>query len=185
MHVTVYDAKPGPGFSQWFLKTCWFLGCFWQKLIGRVDAYYGATSWDDALTWLDEQPKPLMSIQYWGHGSPGVVWLAGVPNHGDDFRRIQSHVISTSVLWFRTCSTFQGPQGHDFSSKVSTMLDCIVAGHTRIIGPFQGGLHTRKPNTVANWTIGEGEFPKSWWPPHMRWGNNTITCFGTRIPKGW
>ena len=76
MRVTVYDKKPGVGLSQWFLSFFWAAGCFIQKLFGKVDAYYGATSWDDAMSWLVGRPGTLTSVQYWGHGSPGIVWLA-------------------------------------------------------------------------------------------------------------
>ena len=186
MRVTVYDKNPGVGLAQWFLKTSWFLGCFIQKLLGQVDAYYGATSWLDAIEWLTRQPKPLMSIQYWGHGSPGRVWLAQKTVAAAGFLPLKSRVAKASVIWFRTCSTFQGQEGYDFSANLSNLLDCTVAGHTRIVGLLQGGLHTRAPHTDPSWPITDGEFP----PSHMasnglKSGNNTVTCFATEIPHGW
>ena len=185
MRVTIYDRNPGPGFSNKFLKFSWFLGCFFQKLFGKVDAYYGATSWDDALTWLAARPGHLMSIQYWGHGSPGRVWLGRKRLLVEDCKVIREKVLPGSVIWFRACSVFRGLAGYDFSADLSNLLGCTVAGHTRIIGPLQGGLHTRKPNTPPSWPETEGEFPTSWWPCWLRRGNNTVTCFATKIPNGW
>lgn len=185
MRVTIYDKNPGPGFNQWWLKTFWLIGCFFQKLFGRVDKYYGASSWPNALLWLSLQDGTFTSIQYWGHGSPGCVWLAQQNYTMPDFRVLKDKVTPETVIWFRTCSTFQGVRGLAFSAALSDMLNCTVAGHTRIIGVLQGGLHTRKPHSYPSWSTVDGEFPASWWPPYLRWGDNTVTCLATKIPEGW
>ena len=185
MRVTIYDRNPGEGLGQKFLALSWAVGCWFQKLVGAVDAYHGATSWDDAWAWLQKQPGKFESIQYWGHGSPGDVWLAGNNPSPARFTVLAPRVTPTTVIWFRTCSTFQGRRGHQFSGMLSEILGCVVAGHTRIIGVLQGGLHTRQLGRPATWPVTEGEFPKSWWPPYLRWGSNTITCLATKIPKGW
>lgn len=188
MRVNIYDKKPGPGVNQWFLKTFWWFGCFIQKLFGKVDDYYGATSWDDALTWLSSKPDgTLSSIQYWGHGSPGAVYLAGeVLSWSKFITAVRSKVTPASLVWWRVCSSFQGPQGYVFSKKLADELNCTIAGHTREIGPMQGGLHTRKPQTDPSWPLTEGELPKSWLTS-IGWagGNNTIFCLTTKIPDGW
>jgi len=184
MRVTIYDKNPGEGFSQKFLATSWLVGCWIQKLFGKVDDYYGASSWDDALAWLQKQGQ-LDSIQYWGHGSPGQVYLAGFMLPVGFLGPIKSQVTPLTVVWFRTCSTFQGGPGDRFSGALANQLGCVIAGHTRVIGPLQGGLHTRKPNTLPSWPGTEGEFPASWWPSWARWGNNTVTCLATKIPPGW
>jgi hypothetical protein len=184
MRVTIYDRNPGPGVGQWFLSLSWVLGCFIQKLFGAVDKYYGAKSWEDAYKWLGEQGQ-LSSVQYWGHGSPGTVWLAGRQISTDEFiAALKSKVSPESIIWFRTCSTFQGAAGYRFSAKLCDELNCVVAGHTRIIGLLQGGLHTRRPLQAPSWPIDEAELPKAQWP-YLKSGNNTISCFATKIPKGW
>jgi hypothetical protein len=186
MRVAVYDKSPGPGLGQWGLKLSWVVGCWLFKLFGKIDAYYGAESWADALAWLTAQKKPLLHIQYWGHGSQGLVYLAGKYAHASTFAPLASSVTPESVIWFRTCSTFGGPAGYNFSQQLSGLLNCTVAGHTRIIGPLQGGLHTRKPFTPASWPVDEMELvAKSWLPVWARWGNNTVTCLSANIPKGW
>jgi hypothetical protein len=186
MRVTVYDKKPGVGLSQWFLSFFWAAGCFIQKLFGKVDAYYGATSWDDAMSWLVGRPGTLTSVQYWGHGSPGIVWLAQMAIPLEKFIFVMKQKVDpSSILWWRTCSSFQGAQGHAFSKRLADSLGCTIAGHTRIIGPVQGGLHTRKPLTEASWPVTEGELPKSWLPGHLRWGPHSIFCLTTKIPSGW
>lgn len=186
MRVAVYDKNPGPGFSQWFLALTWRIGCFLHKLFGKLDAYYGATSWNDAFAWLERQPAPLVSVQYWGHGSPGNVWLAGKFVERSSFKRLAGKISPDGVLWFRTCSTFQGIAGHSFSAYLTQILNCTVAGHTRIIGVLQSGLHTRKPGEEPRWAVTEAN---EGWPIFVQagWqlGTNTIFCLRATIPEGW
>lgn len=187
MRVTVYDKNPGVGISQWGLKTSWLLGCWIQKLFGAVDEYYGAASWDEAMAWLASRPAPIASIQYWGHGSPGVIWLAQMAMNIDKFiETVKSKVVPESVIWWRVCSSFQGTRGHAFSKRLANELNCTIAGHTRLIGPMQGGLHTRKPNTEPSWPVTEAELPDSIWKSlGIDLGNNCILCTTTKVPKGW
>lgn len=186
MKVIIYDKNPGPGFAQWMLMVTWAVGSWVQKLLGVADKVYAATSWEDAQNWLKSLDAPhISSIQYWGHGSPGAVWLAQKTMRWDFFEPIKAKLGEDSVIWFRTCSTFQGQRGHDISRSLSSSLGCTIAGHTRIIGLLQGGLHTRRPLSIPSWPITEVEFKESWIPSWLKWGNNTVTCFATKIPKGW
>lgn len=185
MRVVIYDKKPGQGFEQWMLMACWFVAAHVQKLFGKVDVVKGFTSWNEMCHWLVHCEIQLFSsIQYWGHGSPGNVWMNGQPLQKEELLQLRNKLSAQSVLWFRTCSTFQGARGQKFASYLANNLDCIIAGHTRIIGLLQGGLHTITPRTMPSWSVDEGE-PKSWLPSYLVWGPNTIICFATRIPKGW
>jgi hypothetical protein len=185
MRVVIYDSKPGAGIQQWFLMLSWAIGSRLQKLFGAVDEYYGASSWTEAALWLQTRnTSSFSSIQYWGHGSPGTVWLNSKPIPKNIFDVVLSKLQPQSVIWFRTCSTFQNAQGQRFSENLANSLNCIIAGHTRIVGLLQGGLHTRMPHTAASWPIEEGE-PKTVLPSWLYWGNNTITCLQTKIPKNW
>lgn len=186
MRVTVYDRNPGKGFFQWFLKTSWVVGCWIQKLFGAVDAVYGASSWEDALRWLKDRHDPLTHIQFWGHGSPGTLWNGGIPTHEETFLVLKPMLVPETVLWFRACSVFQGQRGHDFSKRLADGLGCTIAGHTRVIGVFQGGLHTRKPHTEPSWPVTEGELRPEWLNRlGLRWGNNTVICLATKVPADW
>lgn len=184
MKVIIYDAKPGSGFGQWLLMMSWAIGSKLQKLFGFVDDVYGAESWTAAGLWLKDRSTEYSQIQYWGHGSPGNVWLNGRTMDWDFFLPIKNKLTRNSLIWFRTCSTFQGKRGHMLATHLANSLNCVVAGHTRVIGLLQGGLHTLAPMNLPSWPLEEGE-PKSKIPSYLLWGPNTITCFQTKIPEGW
>ena len=185
MRVIIYDAKPGSRFIDKFLKLSWLVAAWFQKLIGVADAVYAAETWLSTVEFLSRHDK-LTSLQYWGHGSPGTVWLSGHPLTADDFRALKGRMAPEGIIWFRCCSVFQGLRGHRFSEQLANELNCTIAGHTRVIGVFQGGLHTRKPYTAPSWPIEEVEFPFSMWSYlGLKWGNNTVVCLATKVPSGW
>lgn len=185
MRVNVYDKVSWPGFMQWCLKTSWLLGCVFQKLIGVIDDYYGAESWDDALAWLKKQNQPITSLQYWGHGSPGTIWLAQKPLYAQSWLAIKPLLAPDALVWFRVCSSFQGSIGQVFAKQLADGLNCTVAGHTHIIGLFQPGLYTMKPKTMPSWPIDEGVVPPKWRTDFSPWLKHTILCLQWWIPKGW
>lgn len=150
MRVAICDVNTFPGVWQKFLALSWRIGCFLHKLFGQLDDYHVATSWDDAFTWLETRPKPLTSIQLWGHGAPGTMWVAGEQLTHTHFGRIVDSVTPETVVWFRTCSTFRGTRGQDFAVYLATLLKCTIAAHTRTIGVFQSGLHTIEPGQTLD-----------------------------------
>jgi hypothetical protein len=166
------------GIGQWLLMACWAVACFVQKLFGRVDAYYGASGWGEALKWILALPRPITSFQYWGHGSPGRIWLGQQMVATLDLLKMKPKLAPGAVVWFRSCQTFGGREGHEFSKVVADGLGCTVAGHTVVIGPVQAGLHTRAPGTKASWPIEESY--SSVWVALRR--PNTVTCLATRLP---
>jgi len=184
MKVTIYDKNPGPGFMQWCLKTSWLLGCVFQKLIGVVDAYHGVASWAEAKTWLKSRGEPVTVLQYWGHGSPGTVWLAGNPIPTAEWLSLKPLLIPESLVWLRICSAFQGRVGQVFAKQMADGLGCTIGAHTYIIGLFQGGLHTMKPNSMPSWDAAEGTEVK-WRPDFQPWLPHSILCLQWWIPKGW
>lgn len=185
MRLTIYDKNPGQGLGQRLLKTSWAIGCWIQKALGQVDEYYGAESWLDAGRWLQKHDGPFESVQYWGHGSPGVVWLGERPMPENFFEPVKPKLLPGSTVWFRCCSVFCGTWGQQFSKKLADSLGCTIAGHTVVIGPWQGGLHTRKPNTPPSWPATERE-PGEGLPVYLfPVFRNTIFCLRTRIPEGW
>jgi hypothetical protein len=186
MKVTIYDRNPGGGgLWQGFLKTSWVVGCWLQKAVGAIDDYYGATTWEEARAWLASKQTPINEIQYWGHGSPGTVWMTEKPISVAEWISLKPLLAPDAVLWFRVCDAFQGTWGQHFSKILADNLNCTVAGHTRIVGLWQGGLYTRKPNTEPSWSVTEGGEP-SWLREDFKfWNKHTIFCLTSSIPKCW
>lgn len=185
MKVIIYDKAPGKGFAQWMLMMTWAVGSWIQELFGAADEVYAAGSWDEVLAWLRSRPGQLTSIQFWGHGSAATLWNGGKPAGAEFFLKLKDKVTPETVIWFRACSVFQGPAGIEFSQRLADGLGCTIAAHTRIVGFLQGGLYTRKPGGPAQWLPTEGELPGKLAPLGLKWGNRTVLCFATRIPRGW
>lgn len=183
MKVAVYDKNPGEGWSNKGLALSWLVGCFLAKLFGAIDEYHGATSWEDAIAWLKSKGE-LDEIQYWGHGSPGQIWLSGKALAVNDLAGIK--MSEDGLVWWRVCSSFQALRGMTFASRVSKLLNCDVAGHTRIIGLVQGGLHVwKKDQMLPSWLLEEGEPASTWFPSWLKWDKRSILCFRMSVPKGW
>lgn len=186
MKVVFYDSNPGEGLDQFLLKLCWMVGCWYQKAIGAIDEYFGVSSFDELIHKMEGLRSPVAQIQYWGHGGPGTPVISRKGTTAAQWIQLGRFFAKreSSYLWFRCCSVFRSVPGHDFSGWVADGLGVKVAGHTRVIGPVQGGLHTRSPNTLPTWPLSEGELNGPI-PGHLRWGPNSVLFTATDIPEGW
>lgn len=170
LRVMIYDATwHGSKPDQWFLTTSWILGGWLYRALGRIDEVYGATSWLDAVAWLNavDQGREIAEIQYWGHGRWGRVMIGtdrldarvldddAHPMH-DPFRAVAARLTPASLVWFRTCMTFGTAVGQRFASSCARFFGCRVAGHTYVVGPLQSGLHSLAPGEVPSWPVDEG-----------------------------
>lgn len=190
------------------LSHSWFAGGALYKCLRQLDACRGFDNWPDALRWVaDYRPsEPIDELQYWGHGSPGYVWMrtdaltAHSPdrqlwsaNYGvqiDVMRLTRRRLHKDSLIWFRTCSTFAGESGHQFAKSWANTMGCRIAGYTHIIGPWQSGLHSIRPGEEPSWSLDEGILegtPAE--PKKMKtsapWAKNTINCLRSKVPEGW
>lgn len=170
LRVMIYDATwHGSKPDQWFLTTSWIVGGLLYRALGRIDEVYGATSWLDAVAWLNavDQGREIAEIQYWGHGRWGRVMIGtdrfdaralddGTHPMHDDFRAISARLTPASLVWFRTCMTFGTQVGQHFASSCARFFNCRVAGHTYVVGPLQSGLHSLSPGEAPSWPVVEG-----------------------------
>lgn len=177
------------------LSGAWFAGGALYRLFGNLDEMRAVKSWDEVAAFLDSSNKKIDVFQFWGHGSPGAVYVNNKPLTVVDLapekqwfkvlNSLRSRVHAGSVVWFRCCSIFAGERGHKFAQEISNFLGCIVAAHTYIIGPLQSGLHTIRSGETPSWDIKEGLDKDG----KMRWSGffepNTINCLQGTIPRGW
>lgn len=174
----------------------WKLGAKLYKGLGLIDDAFGAETWEEAFEWLLERSKGqvLREVQFWGHGNPGSIYLDGKRLDTKTIvadqkllvyvKMLGARMRPNSLVWLRTCSSFEGKRGKDFAKSLSKSFGCAVAGHTHIIGPFQGGLRPLKYNQEPYWDSNEGRDPntrvaKSSWPMITP---NTITMLNGNIP---
>jgi hypothetical protein len=183
------------------LTTTWRLGGWMYRKLRTIDHVGGFNNWPEALEWAaDVEPdRPIKEIQYWGHGSPGKAWMgrktltknAFEPGtNRDALMRIKTRLTEDSLIWFRTCSMFSGDRGHDFAKVWADNMQCRIAAHTYIIGPFQSGLHSLGPGEEPKWPRTEGiaegtpkRILKGRWS--MPWSPNTILALQSHKPENW
>lgn len=183
------------------LTHSWWAGGKLFRLLRRFDHTRGFNNWPAALEWIAnlEPEHSIKEIQFWGHGSPGRAWIHNRPltassfehkPHRDPLMRIKTRLTEDSLIWFRTCSTFAGTRGHAFAKTWADNLGCRIAAHTHIIGLWQGGLHSIKPNENPQWPDTEGI--KDGTPDKIKsmlwsrpWTPNTIFGLRSTLPKGW
>lgn len=184
------------------LTHTWLAGGHLYRAFRHVDTFHGFRVWYRALEWLAEvhPEQKIQEIQYWGHGSPGKVWMDGEALTSESFtgayqpllERVRDRLTDDALIWFRTCSTFGADRGQVFARKAADFFGCSVAAHTHNIGFFHGGLHTLEPDQPVYWPREEGvaegtpEAPKKmkmsgWWFSQP----NTITCLNADVPHGW
>lgn len=175
--VMIYDdtdTKPGVE-----LADAWAVGGWLYRAFRSLDICRGFGTWRQALHWL-ESLGPVDSVQYWGHGSPGAVWLGGQQLDVSDLARVKVR----ELFWLRTCASFAGDKGRALATDMSRTLNCVVAGHTHNIGPLQSGLRSLSPGETPTWSLEEGLVDGK--PVGSRpWTVNTITCLHGQVPERW
>jgi hypothetical protein len=204
LRLMVYDRTCIAKRAPVGLSTAWGAGSVLYRGLGRLEAAYGASSWDDALAWLGtfEPSRPIAEIQYWGHGRWGQVLVdrdvldarALAPGH-----RLASRVAAVrerllpggeALVWLRTCEAFGANAGHDFAMRLADGLGARVAGHTFIIGALQSGLRGLAPGHTPDWSAEEGIAEGTPAAPRRAHGSGvlrprTVTCFSGEVPPAW
>jgi hypothetical protein len=185
------------------LTHSWIAGGYLYRALGRLDDFFGARSWSEALRWLSttQAHRPIDEIQFWGHGKWGYALIgrerldvsaleADHPLHGSILTLRDRLSGPEALWWFRTCETFGAAAGHHFARSWTRFFDCRAAGHTCIIGPFQSGLYSLDVGQEPYWPVDEGIIegtPES--PRRAYWSRperpRTITCLHGAIPDGW
>jgi hypothetical protein len=209
LRLLVYD-RTCAGAPGWLarpgLTTAWTAGSWLYRGLGRIDAAFGADSWDQALAWLAragdgaDRGRPIAEVQYWGHGKWGRVLVDKDPLAAGDLRpdhrrasaidALRERLAPHALFWLRTCEAFGAHAGHDFAMRLADRLGVRVAGHTYIIAVQQSGLHGLLPGHRPDWPADEGlksGTPEA--PTEAHWSSRsaprTITCFHGAIPDGW
>lgn len=187
MKVMIYDATDTqPGLE---LSDAWRVGSWLYRSMKRIDRCLGATSWAEALDWLTiaGDAEGLDEVQFWGHGSPGNVWLAGKSLNVDALSRVRMK--PNGLFWLRTCASFAGHPGHQLAKRMVGVLGCRVAAHTYNIGLWHSGLRSLHPGAdgaVAepSWSQEEGikDGKTKWSRPGAP---NTITFLHGAFPETW
>jgi hypothetical protein len=179
------------------LSHAWSFGGVLYKLLGRIDAWYGAATWAEGLDWLiaASAQRPIAEIQFWGHGEWGGLWIeeelltatALEPGNAMHERLVtlKSRLAGRdSLWWFRSCDVFGTDAGHDFARKWTRFFDCRAAGHTYTINFLQSGLHELAPGDEPDWPEDEGVVKGLTHASESKlFAPRTITCLHNSIPR--
>lgn len=159
MKLTIYDAAENSpvGWS-------WAAGARLYKTSGYVQHVVPAKNWADGLRRVNDLTAryKINEIQFWGHGSPGKVYVAGKPLDVNGEHKILLSLLGRSLepnsfVWLRTCASFAGASGHSLATVLMNTLNCRVAGSTFNIGfPWHSGQHSLRPGATPAWPITEG-----------------------------
>lgn len=200
LRLLVYDrtcARGGLG-----LSTAWRAGARLYGALGRLDASFGAATWDEALAWL-ARVKPgeqLAELQYWGHGKWGSARIASATLDASALRQghalhaglcaLRERLAPDALLWFRTCETFGAASGIDFARRCGDFFGTRAAGHTHVIGYWQSGLRGLRPGHAPDWSADEGLLEGTPDAPRSARGSGpreprTITCTQGVVPAEW
>lgn len=186
------------------LTMSWVIGAKLYKLTRATDIIVPVQSWHQlgstANAFQLTKRQKISEIQFWGHGSPGSVYIGRdkltierLKKDGDlqsALFKLRACMTDDALIWFRCCSVFAGPKGHEFAKEFSEMMDCTVAAHTHIIHVWQAGLHTIRPGQEPTWPVTEGYHLDENGKEVMKWSipffsPNGIFCLRSTIPKGW
>lgn len=186
LRLMIYDRTCGP------LSTAWRAGVVLYKGLRRFDATFGASSWNEALAFI-EQHESIREVQYWGHGRWGQVLVDRDVLDRKGHRvldALKERFTKDGLFWLRTCEAFGAQAGHDFASFLGDKLGVRVAGHTHIIGAIQSGLHGLRPGNAPDWSREEGISEGTADKPVRAHGSGvtrprTITCFEGSVPEAW
>lgn len=179
MKIVLFDSSEG-GALGW----SWSVGSFrpgWTRI--------GAGSWlNDADSKLDAAVRPgtrLKELQIWGHGTPGAPEMDGEPMPSLFVDRLSLLVEPSSLVWFRSCSTFFGNSGQAFAERTSNKLGCRIAGHTHVIGIWQSGLYSVEPGLAGDWPTNKYS-NCDWTKLKSGWRERrTINCLRMSFPDSW
>jgi hypothetical protein len=167
--------------------------------LGRLDAAFGAQSFESALDWLCEYEPgtPIAEVQFWGHGKWGRIFIdrqvldSNALREGHSLRprldALRERLGHDALIWLRTCETLGAQAGQDFAAALSDFSGATVAGHTFVIGFFQSGLQVLRPGKSAHWSRSEGLARGTPERPELALASgpsepNTVTCLAGSIP---
>lgn len=186
------------------LSHAWWAGAHLYHGLGRIDAWHGVSSWQEAFEWLASYAphRPIAQVQFWGHGKWGHARVGaqafdidaltrGHDLHGP-IQTVAKRMLdgARGLWWFRTCETFGAKPGQRFARALAETLGCTIAGHTFIIGHWQSGLHSVLPGEEPQWPDDEALCAGTPQDPRAArwsraWAPNTINFLQGAVPPGW
>ena len=150
MRLVIYDATAG------WLSFVWRVGAVLLAALGRYDAVVGVRSWGEAQHAITATRGRFRHVEVWGHGRPGAPVIDSEPVAIETLAAIGTALAPSAVIWYRSCSVFQGERGQTFAAEAVNAARCTIAAHTFITWIWHSGLRTLAPGETPRWSPLEG-----------------------------
>src|SRR4051812_12201178 len=118
LRLMLYDETCGGRGPLPGLSASWRVGGWLYGKLGRLDAWCGASRWEEGLEWLLQRSEGtrIRELQYWGHGRWGCILMQRMmldasalrPGHALYGRMtlLKARFSPDSLIWLRTCESF-------------------------------------------------------------------------------
>lgn len=157
----------------------WLLGAIWYQRAFRNVAWVYAPNLESLGPAMKQAVAEIgcshaERLEFWCHGDSGyfrlersryraATFLQPTPAVASSLHQVRELLAPRAVVHFRSCSTFQGPDGRAFAAAAARFFCAsgkyvTIVGCTRPTGLTQPGAHRLRPGDEPDWSIREGAF---------------------------
>ncbi|KAF0972961.1 hypothetical protein FDP41_008813 [Naegleria fowleri] len=167
LSVLIYDStNEHESTRDQFASISWAVGSSFFEAVNKFDRVIRAKSWDQVVRELNQiadSGELIREVQFWGHGSPGKVFIGqdelttevlDTPSWVSLSKRKIFH--QNALWWFRSCSTCNRNEGRSFAKKFVDLFGVRMGGHTVFIHAIHAGLVCLRPGQEPSWSDEDG-----------------------------
>lgn len=176
--LLIYDASEESAVGK-----AWKAGAFLNKKY--FDEIWPVYSWSDFNNKVTSSTKKFDEIHWWGHGSPGRLYINEVKSNDKYLASFNQVVHQGGFIWLRVCAFAQGETGMNYMEWLSSITNTIVFAHTYNIGHWgaHSGLVKASPGQLVKYSETEGRDPKTNKLLNSSWvAPRTISALRMKIP---
>ena len=149
--LLIYDVS-----ERGFVGLTWKVGAFLFRW--KFDKIIAAKDFEECIVELKNLQEKYDEVQFWGHGSPGFIFINKEPSLGEFWLTLAKVLTPNANVWLRVCSFAAGSVGKTMMSRISKTLNAKLMAYTYVIGTYacQSGLRVVTPKDPPKWSSSEG-----------------------------
>lgn len=166
-----------------------FVGMTWKAGATLFSPYFdkilAVHDWTDCERLVKELPEKYDEVQFWGHGSPGFIYVNKQPATASFWFALSEKVNPNANVWLRVCYFAATSFGKTMMNQISKNLNARVIAHTYSIGQWacQSGTRAVTPTALAAWPSTEGVGADKSFSHSAPWAPNTVSALSLTPPK--